>query len=196
MPAAASGGTLGAVRFIGAPRSAGTPAPRRPAARTGPEYTLEHEGARRDLAGCLLRARPSAAGRRVAGGVSRARGLRAGGDGRIGRALRCRARQAREARRDLGADAHGPPSRRHRRPPRASLEPCVPYRVLRALRDAQREASAGRHRRFGHERRDRRGADRSGPHAGDREPTGGAPQPLRVLAKLDFPRRVARAYPR
>src|SRR2546428_8523005 len=50
-------------------------------------YTLGDEGARGDPARRVLRARPPAPRRRLAGGVSRARGLRTGGDGRLPPAL-------------------------------------------------------------------------------------------------------------
>src|SRR3989441_6043002 len=79
-------------------------------------YTLGDEGARGDPARRVLRARPPAPRRRLAGGVSRARGLRTGGDGRLRRAIRRRARSAGEAPRGLGPGSHGAPPPRGPRP--------------------------------------------------------------------------------
>src|SRR5256712_4076310 len=81
-------------------------------------YTHGHEGARGDPARRVLRARPPAPRRRLAGGVSRARGLRTGGDGRLRRAIRRRARPAGQTRRDLRPPAPAPPPRRGRPPAR------------------------------------------------------------------------------
>src|SRR2546428_13629510 len=79
-------------------------------------YTLGHEGARGDPARRVLRARPPAPRRRLAGGVSRARGLRTGGDGRLGRAIRRRARPSCKTPRDLRSHApRAPPPRGRRR---------------------------------------------------------------------------------
>src|SRR2546427_12810546 len=79
-------------------------------------YTHGHEGARGDPARRVLRARPPAPRRRLAGGVSRARGLRTGGDGHLRRAIRRRARPAGKARRDLRPDSPGAPPSRCRPP--------------------------------------------------------------------------------
>src|SRR2546422_8126058 len=83
-------------------------------------YTHGHEGARGDSARRVLRARPPAPRRRLAGGVSRARGLRTGGDRRLRRAIRRRARPAGKAPRDLRHHAHGAPPPPGPRPARAN----------------------------------------------------------------------------
>src|SRR3989454_8295804 len=118
-------------------------------------YTPLYEGARRGPARRVLRARPPAPRRGLAGGVPRARRVRAGSDGRLRRAVRRRARPAREARRDLGADAHRAAPRRGRRRARADRERRLSYRVLRSVRDAQRRSPLDRRRGFGDERRSR-----------------------------------------
>src|SRR3989442_2356713 len=84
-------------------------------------YTLGHEGARGDPARRVLRARPPAPRRRLAGGVSRARGLRTGGDGPLRRAIRRRARPAGQTRPRLGP--HAPRAPPPRGPPPSRPDP-------------------------------------------------------------------------
>src|SRR4029453_12299786 len=128
-------------------------------------YTLGREGTRRHPPRRLLRARPPAPGRRLARAGSRARGLPAGGHGRLRRALRRRARPAGEGGPDLGADAHGAPPGRDRGRAGPRGQPRLSRRLLRALCHAQRRVSSGRPGVLSPEGRGRGRAGRSDPQA-------------------------------